>query len=76
MGNQAHKARDPQMAKDLQKFLKKLAAAGWTVTITKNNHYKLLGPRGELVHTSSTPSDWRALKKVEMNVRNEMRRCA
>ena len=32
---------------------------GWTVTKTNKNHWKFVSPHGDIVVTSSTPSDWR-----------------
>lgn len=39
------------------------------VLVRRNKHCIWRGPQGEMVVTSLTPSDWRALKKIEALLR-------
>lgn len=57
------------MKKDLRQFLADLAKLGWGVEYRKAGHYRLTGPRGQLVFTSSTPSDGRTLLNLQALVR-------
>lgn len=43
---------------------------GWGLEETGGDHLRFVGPEGELVHVSATPSDHRALK----NARSDLRR--
>lgn len=42
---------------------------GWHVVKRKRGHYKITGPRGVLYFTSSTPSDWRAVRNLRSDLR-------
>ncbi len=46
---------------------------GWQFTKTNGNHIKGMGPRGELVFLSLTPSDYRALKEMRANMQRATR---
>jgi len=46
-------------------------AAGWRVEATGGNHLRWYGPEGHLIHSATTPSDWRA----ERNIASRLRRC-
>jgi hypothetical protein len=47
---------------------------GWTVEWTRNNHIRFKHPSGAMVHTSGTPSDHRAVKNLEAQLRRERRK--
>lgn len=52
------------------KYLVSLAEnQGWRVSMTHKNHYKLIAPNGKVVFVSSTPSDNRAIKNIERDLR-------
>ncbi|MFV9655878.1 type II toxin-antitoxin system HicA family toxin [Pseudomonas sp. NY15366] len=39
-------------------------AHGWQITRTNGGHLRLTKPGRPIVHTSSTPSDWRAVRNA------------
>jgi hypothetical protein len=39
-------------------------AHGWQITKTNGGHLRLTKPGRPIVHTSSTPSDWRAVRNA------------
>ena len=56
---------------DLRKRVKALRKQGCEVVLTRNSHYRVIGPDGRVVsHFPSTPSDHRGAK----NQRAELRR--
>lgn len=57
------------MNKELKVLISLAIGQGWTVTQTKNNHYKWTAPNGKIVFSSSTPSDSRAIKNLERDLR-------
>ena len=42
---------------------------GWRVSQSNGGHVKWLAPNGKVVFTSSTPSDNRALKNIQSNLK-------
>jgi hypothetical protein len=63
----------------LQKTVREIlrAHAGWRVGgMTGTGHYKLMGPRGEIIYCASSPSDRRAPKKVRAQLRRAEREAA
>lgn len=44
-------------------------AEGWRREQGKNRHHKIIGPDGQLVICSTTPSDWRTLENIRQNLR-------
>lgn len=55
--------------KNLKKLLLLAVEQGWRVERAKNNHYKFYAPNGNIVIVSSTPSDHRAFKNIERDLR-------
>jgi hypothetical protein len=47
-----------------------------TITPTSSGHLRINLSNGEVVYTSSTPSDWRSLLNVRAQVRRAMRGAA
>lgn len=41
-----------------------LDAQGWTITTTKKRHLRFESPRGLIIYSAGTPSDWRARKNL------------
>lgn len=39
-------------------------AHGWQITKTNGGHLRLTKPGRPIIHTSSTPSDWRAVRNA------------
>ncbi len=39
-------------------------AHGWQITRTNGGHLRLTKPGRPIIHTSSTPSDWRAVRNA------------
>jgi hypothetical protein len=58
------------MSKELDVLVKKAREQGWTVVLTKNNHYKWMSPLGGLFYSASTPSDYRAVYNLRQNMKN------
>lgn len=56
-------------SKETRQFLKRIEKRGWTWEERRSGHLRLEGPRGEFVFCSATPSDHRALKNIERNMR-------
>jgi len=44
---------------------------GWTVEKRNNNHLKWTSPTGFVYYSSSTPSDFRAIRKIAHGLRRE-----
>jgi hypothetical protein len=59
--------------KDLEKLIRDKRAEGWVIVQTSGKHYKWTAPTGAFFFSSSTPSDWRALRKIEMHIRQCLR---
>lgn len=62
------------MARDIQKRLTGIIRhveliPGWSVTPTKNGHWKFTAPSGRVHFTGSSPSDPRAIKNVASALR-------
>lgn len=57
-------------SKAVRQLIRELEKQGWTVELTKGNHYKATPPGSKLgVYFPSTPSDWRSLKNVLSELR-------
>lgn len=54
--------------RELNDLLERLASEGWTISKGRK-HLRLRSPEGGLVFCSFTPSDWRAIKKIEADCR-------
>lgn len=54
---------------DLNDLIKQAQKQGWSIDRTKNNHYKWLSPLGRFFFSSGTPSDHRALKNIQRDLR-------
>ncbi|MDH0894654.1 MULTISPECIES: type II toxin-antitoxin system HicA family toxin [unclassified Pseudomonas] len=52
------------LRKNLQPLLQYAKANGWTVGATKNGHLRFTKPGRPIIHTGSTPSDWRSLRNA------------
>lgn len=58
------------MADDVQKVLRRVRKAGWSVRRTKKNHYKVTPPSGEgSLFFSATPGDRRAIRELYSKLR-------
>jgi hypothetical protein len=55
--------------KELQVIIKVARTYGWSIDLTKNNHYKWISPSGAFFYSSSTPSDRRALERLKQDLR-------
>jgi hypothetical protein len=62
------------MKADLKQLLRQASACGWQVARTRNGHWRLLYPGGGIVVMSSTPSDCRALRNMQAQMRRAERR--
>ena len=51
-------------SKDLNDLVKRAVKQGWTVTLRNNGHLAWKSPRGGVVFTASSPSDFRVIKNV------------
>ena len=57
------------MTKELKDLRHTVESQGWTVERSKSNHWKFIGPKGQLVVVGHTISDWRGLKNAKMHLR-------
>ena len=57
----------------LERLLRQASACGWQVTRTRGGHWRLLRPNGGIVVLSSTPSDRRALRNMQAQLRRAER---
>lgn len=57
------------MNRDVQDLAKQAQAAGWRVEQTRNGHLRFLGPNGQIVICSGTPSDCRSVKNTRAQLR-------
>lgn len=57
------------MKKELKTLINLAVGQGWSVSINKSGHYKWVAPNGKIVFSSSTPSDNRALKNLERDLK-------
>jgi predicted RNA binding protein YcfA (HicA-like mRNA interferase family) len=64
------------MRHDLAKLLRQASACGWQVTRTRKSHWLLRHPSGAVVVMSSTPSDPRALRNMQAQLRRVERGAA
>lgn len=55
--------------KDLTVLVRKAKSQGWTITYTGGGHLKWVSPTGEIVFSSSTPSDTRTLKNTKQQLK-------
>jgi hypothetical protein len=61
------------LAKELQPLAREYQAKGWALELTGSGHVRWKGPRGELVISACTPSDWRAKKHLKARLRRAER---
>lgn len=54
--------------KEMKELLKRGHRMGWQITMTGKGHYKWIHPHGGLFYTASSPSDWRAVIKIERDM--------
>ena len=64
------------MRHDLERLLRAARACGWQVTRTRKSHWRLLHPNGGIVVASGSPSDRRALRNMQAQMRRAERRVA
>jgi predicted RNA binding protein YcfA (HicA-like mRNA interferase family) len=58
------------MNKQVQQLIKQAEQQGWSVTKTNNSHYCWKAPNGKMFYSAGTPSDNRAIKNIESDLRN------
>jgi len=56
-------------SKDLNDLIKRAVKQGWTVTLLRSNHIEWKGPKGGIVYTGSSPSDFRVVKNTIRELR-------
>lgn len=56
------------MRKDFKQFFRELIEQGYEVC-RASKHIKIVSPIGEIFYTSSTPSDYRALKNLKNDIK-------
>lgn len=56
--------------KEIKQLIKEAEDQGWVVSLTNGDHFKWLSPRGGVFFSAQTPSDWRAVKNVERDLKN------
>lgn len=55
----------------MRALIKKALSQGWEVEKRNNNHLKWTSPTGFIYYSSSTPSDFRAIKTIAHALRRE-----
>jgi predicted RNA binding protein YcfA (HicA-like mRNA interferase family) len=55
--------------KDIAKLMKEAEKQGWTVSMTKGDHFKWMSPLGGLFYSSQTPTDHRAINNLKRDLR-------
>lgn len=61
--------RNMAINKDMQLLMKEAKDQGWFVELTRGGHYKWQSPSGNLVFSSQTPSDYRAVQNLKRDLR-------
>lgn len=56
--------------KELKELMHAAFKQGWEITMTKSTHLRWESPEGNVVFTSYSPSDWRALIKIKRDLRS------
>lgn len=51
-------------SKDLNDLAKKAMKQGWVITLRNNGHLAWKSPKGGVVFSASSPSDYRAIKNT------------
>ena len=64
-------AAGARVNKEVNQIIDYAISQGWRVTRTKNDHFKFWGPAGQLVVSSGTPSDRRAVTAIRTRLRRE-----
>lgn len=57
--------------KELRQLILKATHHGWRVEKTNGGHLRWLSPSGFVYHSSSSPSDWRAIRKITQALKRE-----
>jgi len=57
------------MTKEIKLLFQLAVDQGWRVEQRSTGHYKLIAPNNNVVFVSKTPSDYRALKNIERDLR-------
>lgn len=55
--------------KEMHQLVRQAMLQGWIVTRTKGSHLKWTSPAGDIVISSSTPSDPRTIKNTKRDLR-------
>ena len=58
-----------RLAKEFRPLARKYQAKGWVLEQTGGGHVRWIGPKGQRVISSSTPSDWRAAKDLAVRLK-------
>lgn len=61
---------------DQRKRMRDLERSGFEVSMTRNGHYRIVAPNGEIHFTATTPSDHRGIKNLMAWVRRQERSLA
>ena len=57
------------MKKDMAQLMDTAKSQGWSIELAKGGHFKWVSPSGAVVFTSCTPSDKRAFKNIQSDLR-------
>jgi hypothetical protein len=57
------------MGKELEQYLRDLERNGYTIVRTRKSHIKVTAPNGNFTYQAGTPSDWRAMRNFQADVR-------
>jgi hypothetical protein len=73
-GKRAFRAGRALMKSDLRRIVVAARSRGWSVSYTGTGHLRLLHPNGAVVVAGGTPSDWRAHRNFQADLRRAERR--
>jgi len=57
------------VSKELNVLIKQARQQEWSVELTNGGHWKWVSPLGDIVFTSQTPSDPRAIANIKRDLR-------
>lgn len=62
--------KEDKINKELTKLITQATRQGWSVTLTNGGHYKWQAPNGKVFFSAKTPSDTRALKNIQRDLKS------
>lgn len=57
------------MKRDLKELIQTKERHGWQIKRTNGGHFKWTAPNGKFFYSAQTPRDFRALRKIESDIK-------